>query len=82
MEQSSSTPRELTLDEAMACAVECLKNGQMDEAEVICRKILEVAPDHPDALHLSGSSGASSRLLAISAIASSRRPRLYASMPE
>jgi len=54
MEQSSSTPRELTLDEAMACAVECLKNGQMDEAEVICRKILEVAPDHPDALHYSG----------------------------
>ncbi len=54
MDQPSSTPRELTLDEAMACAVECLKNGQMDEAEVICRKILEVAPDHPDAVHYSG----------------------------
>ena len=54
MEQPSSTPRPITVDEAMAYAIECLKNGQDDEAELLCQKVLEVAPAHPDALHYSG----------------------------
>lgn len=54
MDQPSSTPRPITVDEAMAYAIECLKNGQDDEAELLCQKVLEVAPSHPDALHYSG----------------------------
>ena len=40
--------------EAMAIALQCLKNGQFEEASGVCRKILEVAPEHPDAMHYAG----------------------------
>ncbi len=54
MEQSPSEPRELTVAEAMEIALECLKYDQLGEAEALCRKILEVSPEYPDALHYSG----------------------------
>jgi tetratricopeptide (TPR) repeat protein len=46
--------RELTVDEAVALAIQLQKNGQLDEAEGLYARILELFPDHPDALHFSG----------------------------
>jgi predicted TPR repeat methyltransferase len=47
-------PREVTVVEAIAIAFECQKNGQLTEAEALYRKVLELDPDQPDALHYSG----------------------------
>jgi predicted TPR repeat methyltransferase len=44
----------LSLDEAIALAVEWLKEGHAHDAGVICRRVLDVMPGHPDALHYSG----------------------------
>ena len=46
--------RALSLDEAMSIAVVLQQNEQLAAAEHIYRSILEVAPDHADALHFSG----------------------------
>ena len=46
--------RELTLDEAMAFALECLKADRGAQAGQVLRRIVEVVPDHPDALHYLG----------------------------
>lgn len=46
--------REISLDEAMAVALLFQKNGHLAEAEDVYRKILDVAPDHVDALHFRG----------------------------
>lgn len=54
MEQSPTAPREVTVDEAMAIAIRCQQNGQLAEAEALYRRILELKPDQPDALHYSG----------------------------
>ena len=54
MEQSPTAPREVTVDEAMAIAIRCQKNGQLAEAEALYRKVLDLKPDQPDALHYSG----------------------------
>ena len=54
MDQSSDAPREITTDEAMAIAIRCQQNGQLAEAEALYRKVLDVAPQRPDALHFSG----------------------------
>lgn len=54
MEQAPAGPRDLTIDEAMAIALECLKYDRLDEADALCRRILELVPDYPDALHYSG----------------------------
>jgi len=47
-------PRELTLDEAIALAIVLQKNEQLVEAGELYRRILDSAPDHPDALHYAG----------------------------
>jgi predicted TPR repeat methyltransferase len=54
MDQSDTAPRAITVDEAMAIALNCLKHGQVRDAEALCLKVLEVAPGHPDALHYAG----------------------------
>jgi predicted TPR repeat methyltransferase len=54
MDQSAPALREVTLDEAMVIAKSFQKRGQLAEAEQIYRKVLDVAPDYPDALHFSG----------------------------
>ncbi|MGB7218842.1 MAG: tetratricopeptide repeat protein [Vicinamibacterales bacterium] len=54
MEQSAAAPRAITIDEGMAIAMQCQKDGQLADAEALYRKVLEVTPDHPDALHYSG----------------------------
>lgn len=53
MDPSADT-RELTIDEAIAVAILLQKNDQFTDAEAVYRGVLEVAPDHPDALHFAG----------------------------
>src|SRR6266498_169275 len=54
MEQPPSNDRALTLDEAVSIAVALQQAEQWAAAEDIYRRILEVAPNHPDAVHFSG----------------------------
>src|SRR3954451_13643565 len=54
MEQTLDNDRALTLDEGLGVAVALQQAEQLATAEEIYRKILDVAPDHPDALHFSG----------------------------
>jgi len=53
-EQSPSTERELTLDEAVAVAIVLQKGEQFVEAAELYRRVLEADPVHPDALHFAG----------------------------
>ena len=50
----SPPEKTLTVPQAMELALECMRNGHFDEGEEVCRKILAVAPDHPDAMHYAG----------------------------
>ena len=54
MEQSPTTDRAVSLDEAISIAIQLQQNDQWMAAGDIYRQILEVAPDFPDALHFSG----------------------------
>ena len=54
MEQSSSNDRDLTLDEALSIALVLQQADQWAAAADLYRSILEVAPEHADALHFSG----------------------------
>lgn len=54
MEQSPTTDRPLSLDEAASVGIHMQQNEQWAIAAAIYRKILEVKPDHADALHYSG----------------------------
>jgi len=54
MEQRPSNDRALTLDEAVSVALALQQAEQWAAAEDIYRRILEVAPNHADALHFSG----------------------------
>ena len=51
IEAAKSRTRELTLEEAVSIAIQLQQNDQFAEAEAVYGRILEVAPDHPDALH-------------------------------
>lgn len=53
-EEAPSKLREVTLDEAMSTAIFLQQQGRLDDAEGIYRKILDVMPDHVDALHFFG----------------------------
>lgn len=46
--------REVTLDEAVSIAIALQQREQWQTAAEIYRSVLEVDPDHPDALHFSG----------------------------
>ena len=46
--------REVPLDEAMSIAILFQQHGKLADAEDVYRKILQLVPDHPDALHFSG----------------------------
>jgi predicted TPR repeat methyltransferase len=50
----SPVERPITIPEAMAIALQSMKNGHYEDAEALCRKVLELVPDHPDALHYAG----------------------------
>ena len=54
MDTSDPPARELTIDEAIAVAIELQKQQQFAEAEQLYARVLDVAPYHPDALHYTG----------------------------
>lgn len=54
MEPSDPPPQELTIDEAIGLAIELQKQHHFAEAEQLYARVLDVAPDHPDALHYTG----------------------------
>ena len=54
MESSEPVERELTLDEALMIAIQLQKNEQLVEAHELFRRVLDIAPDHPRALHYAG----------------------------
>jgi predicted TPR repeat methyltransferase len=54
LEETETPSRELTLEEAIALAIELQKNDQLVEAQEVYRRVLETAPDHPSALHYAG----------------------------
>lgn len=45
---------DITVDEAMAIAVDFLKQGRAHDAGIVCRKVMELEPENPDALHYAG----------------------------
>jgi predicted TPR repeat methyltransferase len=54
MEQLPTGDRAVSLDEAVSIAIRMQQNEQWTAANDIYRRILEVAPDHADAVHFSG----------------------------
>jgi len=54
MEQPPATESAITLDEAIAIAIRLQQREEWVAAHTIYRTILEVVPDHPDAVHYSG----------------------------
>jgi len=54
MEESDTPSRELTLEEAVALAILLQKGGQLVEAGELYRRVLDIHPDHPQALHFAG----------------------------
>ena len=54
MDDPDSSPRELTLDEAVTVAIVLQNNGRLEEAQELYRHVLEASPDFPRALHFAG----------------------------
>ena len=54
MEPVPSSEQDVTVGEAMKMALAFQQRGQLDDAEQVYRRILEVAPDHPDVVHFYG----------------------------
>jgi predicted TPR repeat methyltransferase len=52
--EDRETVSELALPEALALAIHAHRTGHLDDAEALYGRILEVAPDHPDAAHFLG----------------------------
>src|SRR5262245_60314400 len=51
---ADASTRELTVDEAVAIAIQLQRREQLREAHELFRRVLDTVPDHPDALHYSG----------------------------
>jgi predicted TPR repeat methyltransferase len=54
MEPSDSPTRELSLEEAVSVAIILQKSQQFVAAREVYRRVFEIAPDHPRALHYAG----------------------------
>ena len=54
MAESPTTDRAVSLDEAVSIAIRLQQSDQWVAAGEVYRRILEVAPDYPDAVHYSG----------------------------
>jgi predicted TPR repeat methyltransferase len=54
MHHSETPTRALTLEEAISVAILLQKNEQLAAAHELYRRVLEVVPDHPRALHYAG----------------------------
>ena len=50
----TDAPSEVSLDDALRMAVDMHQKDQLEGAEQLYRRILAVAPEHPDVLHLLG----------------------------
>jgi predicted TPR repeat methyltransferase len=53
-QDASAPPTELSIGDALALAVEMHKHGDINQAEKVYRRILDIAPGHPDALNFLG----------------------------
>jgi predicted TPR repeat methyltransferase len=53
-EREQEALSELSLPEALSVAIQLHRAGHLEEAETVYRRILEIAPDQPDALHFLG----------------------------
>lgn len=51
--QKQSSPEELAIPKTLAMALAHHQNGELTQADALYQRILEIAPNHPDALHLS-----------------------------
>lgn len=51
---ADASTRELTVDEAVAIAIQLQRREQLLEAHELFRRVLDTIPEHPDALHYSG----------------------------
>src|SRR5437868_135703 len=51
---AAAAPAELSLEDALLFAIGLHRSGELDDAEKLYRRILEVAPDQPDGLHFLG----------------------------
>ena len=54
VEKSETPTRELTVEEAVTLAILLQKNSQLAQAHELYRRIIEIAPNHPRALHYAG----------------------------
>lgn len=54
MEPPASTEHDVTVGEAMRMALAFQQRGQLDDALQVYRRMLDVAPDHPDIVHFYG----------------------------
>jgi predicted TPR repeat methyltransferase len=54
VEATETSTRALTIDEAIALAIQLQRYGELRAAQEIYRHVLDLAPDHPDALHFAG----------------------------
>lgn len=54
MEQDQQTPSELSVEDALRLAIHLHRTGEFGDAEVLYKRILDAAPDHPDALQFLG----------------------------
>jgi len=54
MEPTTSTEHDVTVGEAMQMALAFQQRGQLADAEQVYRRVLGVAPDHPDIVHFYG----------------------------
>jgi predicted TPR repeat methyltransferase len=53
-EREQEALSELSLPDALSVAIQLHRAGHLEEAETVYRRILEIAPDQPDALHFLG----------------------------
>jgi predicted TPR repeat methyltransferase len=53
-EAQEPSPAEVTVEEALALAIELHRGGELDNAEQVYRRILEACPDNPNAIHYLG----------------------------
>ena len=54
MEQPETPARQLTVEEAVTLAIQLQRDGHLLPAAELFRRVLDVAPDHPRALHYAG----------------------------
>jgi predicted TPR repeat methyltransferase len=53
-EDAEQIPTELSLSDALSLAIHLHRSEQLDDAELLYRRILEAAPEQPDAMHFLG----------------------------